>query len=113
MLVAERDQHRAGQRGKVDDARRLEFALRPAQRVGQDQPPFGIGVEHFDGLAVHGGEHVARADGIAIGHVLDKTANAHDIGFRLAQGERQHGSGDCAGTAHVPFHVFHARAGLD
>src|SRR5690606_38327335 len=33
MLVAERDDHRAGERRQIDDPRRLELALGPSDRV--------------------------------------------------------------------------------
>ena len=59
-LVAERDDTRAGERGEVDD--RVGLVLgRERQRVGEDQPAFGVGVQDLDRLAVAHREHVARA----------------------------------------------------
>ena len=48
--VAERDDAGAGERGDVDHGRGLE-ALGVGERVAQDQPAFGVGVEDLDGLA--------------------------------------------------------------
>ena len=77
------------------------------QRIAQHQPPFGVRIDDFDGLAAHGGDDVTRALRPPVGHVLDEPANAHDIGLGLAPGNRGHRTGNGAGTAHVPLHVFH------
>ena len=51
--VAERDDHVAGQGGDVEDHVGLLLG-RADQRVGQDQPALGVGVEDLDrGAAVH------------------------------------------------------------
>ena len=102
-----------GQRREVDDRRRLVVALHVGDRVGEDEPPFGVGVDHFDRLAGHGRDDVARALGVAVGHVLDEPADADDVGLGLAQGERLHRADDRAGAAHVPLHRFHAGGRLD
>jgi len=47
---AERDHAGARERRDVDDRRRLE-AARVGERIAQDQAAFGVGVDHFDGLA--------------------------------------------------------------
>ena len=51
MLLAERDHHRAGQRGEIDHRLRLEALLRVPETVGEHHAPLGVGVEHFDGLS--------------------------------------------------------------
>ena len=58
-VVAQRDHAGPGQRGDVDHRRGLE-ALGIGQRVAQDQPAFGVGVQDLDGLAGQAGDHVAR-----------------------------------------------------
>ena len=59
-LVAERDDHVAGQGRDVDD--HVGLLLGGAdQRVGQDQAALGVGVEHLDRGAVAHGEYVAGA----------------------------------------------------
>ena len=63
----------------------LKLLLRPGHRVAQHQPAFGVGVDHLDRLARHGGDDVARALGVAVGHVLDQAADADDVGLGLAQ----------------------------
>ena len=49
--VAERDDARAGERRRIDHRGRLE-ALRVRQHVGEHEPPFGVGVDDLDELAV-------------------------------------------------------------
>ena len=70
-LLAERDDAGAGERGEVDHGRGLVLG-RERERVGEDEAPFGVGVEHFDRLAVADPEHVARSDRGAARHVLDQ-----------------------------------------
>ena len=111
--MPEADQDRAGQGGQVDDRRRLVVALHVGERVGEHEPAFGVGVDHLDRLAGHGGDHVARPLGVARRHVLDQPADADDIGLGLAQGERLEGSDHGPGAAHVPLHRFHALGRLD
>ena len=67
--VAQRDHAGAGQRGDVDDAARLE-SLGVGQRIGQNQPAFGIGVQDLDRLAGHRRHDVAGTRRVAAGHVL-------------------------------------------
>ena len=51
---------------------------RERERVGEDQPALGVGVEHLDGLAVADREHVAGPDRVAARHVLDQRHVADD-----------------------------------
>ena len=61
-LLAQGHHGCAGQRGQVDDG--VGFRLDgQGQSVGEDQPALGIGVEHLDGLAVAGGEHITGLGG--------------------------------------------------
>ena len=112
MFIAQRNDHRAGQRGKIDDPCRVILFLRPVQRVAQYQPPFGIGVEHFDRLPAHGGDDIAGALRLAVGHIFNETHHADHIGLGLAGDDGQHRASHSACPAHVPLHVFHAGAGL-
>ncbi len=112
MLAAQRNDHRAGQRRQIDDRPGPVVALNPGERIAQHQPPLGIGVEDFDGLARHRRDDIAGALGIAVGHVFHQPAHADDVRPRLAQRERLHRACDRTGAAHVPLHVFHARARL-
>ena len=57
----ERDTGRAGQRGEVGDQRRLVL-IGERQRIGQDQPAFGVGIADFDGDALARSVDVARAE---------------------------------------------------
>src|SRR5690606_39692221 len=49
---------------------------------------------------------------VAVRHILNQPDHANHIDLRLPPGERLHQPGDGARTAHIPFHVFHARGGL-
>ena len=51
---------------------------RERERVGQDEPTLGVGVEHLDGLAVADLQHVAGPDRGAARHVLDQRHVAGD-----------------------------------
>ena len=53
MMVAESSDDGAGQRRQIDDCTRLGGLLDIGEDIGQNEPAFGIGVEHFDGLAGH------------------------------------------------------------
>ena len=110
--MAQRNDDGAGQRRQLYHCLRLEFLLGVPHGIAQDQAAFGVGIDDLDGLARHRRDHVARARRIAVGHVLDQGADAHNIGLGLAPGQKAHRAGDGAGAAHVPFHVFHAACGL-
>ena len=75
--------------------------------------PFGVGVDHLDGVALHRAHHVARALRLAVGHVLHQPDQPDDVGRRLAQRQRLHDAGDHAGAAHVHGHLLHALRRLD
>src|SRR3546814_18109715 len=64
-------------------------------------------------LPRHGGDDITGALGIAAGHILHESANAHDMRVRLASGEGLHRAHDSSRAAHVPLHVLHARGRLD
>ena len=88
-MPPERDHAGAGQRGDVDHHRRLE-ALGVGQRVAQDQPAFGIGVEDLDGLARHAGDHVARLDGACRSGMFSQVGiEADQVELRLAARRRR------------------------
>ena len=68
-VVPERDHDRARERRQIDDRGRL-VAPRVDERVGQDQPTLGVGVDDLDGLAEVRLDDVARLDRLAGGQVL-------------------------------------------
>ncbi len=69
VMRAEGDDAGAGQGRDVDDRARLE-AARKGDAVAEDQPALGVGVQHFDGLARHRSDDVARLGRAAARHVL-------------------------------------------
>ena len=86
---------------------------RPHDRVGQDQPALGVGVEHLDGAAAVHAQHVAGPVGGVAGHVLGHRHRRGDRDRQLQPGG-QHRRGDHGrGAAHVGRHVVHVRRGLD
>ncbi|EAP76608.1 hypothetical protein ISM_17120 [Roseovarius nubinhibens ISM] len=109
LLMAEPDDDRPGQRRQIDHARRLVGLLRVPHHIRQNEPAFGIGVDHLHRVALHRGDHIAGPRRIARGHVFHQPDEPHDIGLRLAQRQRPHGARHDARAAHIHGHVFHAR----
>ena len=110
--VAQGNDASAREGGDVDDGAGLE-ARGVGKGVAQHQAAFGVGVEHFDGLAAQAGDHVARLGGAAAGQVFagGNEADHVDGRLQLAQGlERAQHAG---GAAHVELHFVHAGGGLD
>ena len=85
---------------------------RERQRVGEDQAPFGVGVEHFDGLAVADAQHVAGTDRVTARHVLDERHVAVHALLHAERLQRRHRRDHRRATRHVALHRLHARAGL-
>ena len=113
MLLPERDHDGAGEGREIHHEGGVVFLLHVPEHIGQHEAPFGIGVDDLDRLARHGFHDVARALGLAVGHVLDEADRADHVGLRLARGERMHEADNGCGTRHVALHVFHARRRLD
>jgi hypothetical protein len=59
--VAQRHHDRPGQRRDVDDARRIQ-PPGVRERIRQDEPTLGVGVDDLDRLAQVARHHVARLD---------------------------------------------------
>ena len=110
-LLAQRHHARAGERGEVDHRGRLVLG-RERERVGENQAPFGVGVEHLDRLAVADAEHVTGTDRGAARHVLDQRHVAVDARLHAQRLERRHRRHHGRATRHVALHRLHARAGL-
>ena len=90
-----------------------QILLRVVEKIGEDEPALGVGVDDLDGLAGHRGDDVAGTLRIGIRHVLDEADNADDIGLGLPLRQRGDGAGDGSGAAHVALHVLHAAGRLD
>ena len=109
--VAECDDAGAGKGGHVHY--RLWFELGGvSERVAQNQTAFGVGVEDFDGGAVHGGNNITRFAGTGIGHVFASGHHGNQVNRQFGA----HGGHECAdhagGTAHIVFHFVHRFAGF-
>ncbi len=79
-FAAERDHGRARERGEVDDGGGMLFA-RGHQSVGQDQPAFGVGVEHLDRRPVAIADDVADPFRVATEHVVGEGEDARTRTF--------------------------------
>ena len=66
-----------GQRRHVDEVRGAE-PLRVGQRVAEDQPALGVGVDDVDGLAVQRLDDVAGPRRVRAGHVLDRRRDGQE-----------------------------------
>src|SRR4051812_22067599 len=106
-VSAEGDELCTGERRDVDDVVGVLLA-RADHRVGQDQPAFGVGVEHLDRLAAAHGENVRRADGLPARHVLRHRRPPDDVDRRLEPGHGAQRGDDRSRSAHVGLHPLHA-----
>ena len=70
MAAAEALRGRPGQRGDVDQDVGLEVGVGVGQRVGEDEPALGVGVEHLDRAAAVLRDHVAGPVGRRARQVL-------------------------------------------
>ena len=68
----------AGQRSDIDNRFRLE-AFNVGQHIAQHQTAFGVGVQHFDSLAGHGGQHIARTIRSPARHVFAARQHADNV----------------------------------
>ena len=110
--VAEGDDARAGEGGGVDEGG--GFELRGVgEGVAEDEAAFGVGVEDFDGGAVHGGYDVAGFACARVGHVFAGGDDGDEVDRQAGFG----GGGECADdagrAAHVVFHFVHRFAGFE
>ena len=102
----------AGEGGDVDDHARFE-AFGVGEGVAENQPAFGVGVEHLDGLPRQGGDDVAGLVGVAVGQVFAGRHDAHDVEFRFEFGNGFEGAENAGGAAHVVFHFVHGLGRLE
>ena len=110
--VAECDDARAGECGDIDYGGGFElFGM--AQRVAQYQAAFGIGVQDFDGGAVHGRYHVAGFAGGRVGHVFAGGDDGGQVDGQFGFGGGCECADDACRTAHVVFHFVHRFARLE
>ena len=110
--VPQGDDARAGQRGDVDHELGL-VALDISERIAQDQPALGVGVEDLDGLAGERGDDVAGLDGMAAGHVFAGGNDADHVHRRFHPGQRANGAQHAACAGHVELHLVHLACGLE
>ena len=107
--------HDAGARegGHVEEVVGADLLLGVAEYVGEHQAPFGVGVAHFDGLAVFGPQDVVGLVGVAADHVLHCADEAMDLHGQVQLGDGledpQHGGS----AAFVGLHGHHVVGGFE
>src|SRR5579884_2760490 len=106
VQVAQRERHRARERREVDEVRRAVRAGE-VQRVGEDQPPFGVRVDDLDRLPVRGAEDVTRLERPSVLHVLGRGDDGHDADRQPELGDRSRRLDHGRAAAHVAFQVLH------
>ena len=97
--------------GDVNDGAGFE-TLGIGERIAQNEAPFGVGVQNFNGLTTHAGDHVPRFQGFTARHVFAGGYQTHHIHRRFEPRQRFKGSQHAGSTAHVELHLVHARTGL-
>jgi hypothetical protein len=88
-------------------------ASRVGERVGEDEPSFGVRIDDLHGLTVQRLEDVRGPVGVAIGHVLGGTDDAVDLDVRSERADRRHGAEHRSRAAHLVLHVAHTGRRLD
>ena len=109
--LAQGGDHRAGEGGDVHQAGDAALPGQ-AEGVGQHQPPLGVGVDDFDGLAVHRPHYVAGALRRAAGHIFGGRHHSGyiDAGAQLPDGLHRAQHRGAAG--HIAFHRLHSGGGF-
>ena len=111
-MVPQGDDAGPGEGGDVHQVGRAELAGED-ERVGEDEPPLGVGVQHLHPFPVRRSQHVAGADGPPPRHVLHRRHDADHAHRRGELPERPHGADDGGPARHVVLHEAHAFRRLD
>ena len=103
---AQRDHTGTREGGDVDHRLRFEtFGI--GQCIAQHQTAFGIGVQNFNGLTAHAGDHITGFDREAIGHVFGGWNQAHHVDGRLQMRQGLENAEHTGRAAHVVLHLVH------
>ncbi len=89
------------------------LALRPGQRVAEDEPSLGVGVGDLDRLAVQGADDVAGPRRVRAGHVLDRRGDGQHGDTRRKLGRRGDGVDDGRRARLVGLHLAHVGRRLE
>ena len=107
----ERHEDCAGQRRQIDHGSGL-LLDRPGQHVCQDEPPLGVGVQHFHAGAVLADDYIARLVRGPAGQVLAGAEVGAHRERRLQRSDQPHCRDHRGRACHVRLHVLHALRGL-
>ena len=106
-VMPQRNHAGAGQGSYVDNRFRFE-TLNVGQHVAQHQTAFGVGVQHFNGLAGHGSQHITRAISAAARHVFAARQHADHVDGQLKFRDHAHDAVNRRRATHVVLHLIHA-----
>ena len=109
--VPQRDYHGTGQCRDVDHGRGL-IPFRIGQRIGQNKPAFGIGVQDLDGLPGHAGDNVTRFGRASRRHVFASRDQPNQVDRRLDFRNRTKRSEHGSSAAHIELHLIHVETGF-
>ena len=82
------------------------------QGVGQHQAAFGVGVDHFYRLSVHGPNYVSGTLGGRSGHVLRGRDHGQDVYLGFGLSDDLHGGDHRCAPGHITLHGLHAAGGF-
>src|SRR5205807_1844340 len=88
-------------------------ALGISERIAQNQPPLGIGIQDFDSMPRHALDSTAGLGGTPVRHVLAGRHQTDDVDLGLELADCVKGAEDARRAAHVEFHLVHVEAGLE
>ena len=106
-VMPQRNHAGAGQCSHVNHRFRFE-TLNVGQHVAQYQTTFGVGVQHLNGLAGHGGQHITRTISAAARHVFAARQHADHVDGQLKFRDHAHNAVNRRRAAHVVLHLIHA-----
>ena len=108
----ERNARGAGERREIENQFRVVLVGK-RERVGEDQPPFGVGIADLDGDALARGVDVARPEGGAGNRILHRRDQDAQPQAKLARHDHMRERERSGRAAHVLLHIEHGGLGLD
>ena len=106
-----RHPRRAGQRRHRDHKVGILFAGQ-GQRIGQNQPPFGVGVVHLNRQPLAAGQDVLWFQGIARNHILNRRDQDPQPQGQVQGHDHLRQTQDRGRAAHILLHQVHAGRGF-
>ena len=92
---------------------RRAFAPRIPERIGENEPSFGVGVRDLDRLAVRGAQDVTGPKRVTADDILGRGDDADDADRNRELRRRSDSAEDGGAAGHVPLHVLELQRRLD